>query len=171
MRAEGYTVVHTRETFSPDLSDVQPHRLYRGPDGKTIVVGDEGPLGRCCIRGEPCWEIIPELAPAAGEAVFDKSGYGAFNCTEIGRYLESRGIRNLVIAGLTSNCCIQSNLREALDHGFECLVLEDCCGASSTAAHEHSMALIRNPAGVFGTLSTAEALGRALTGSPSPASR
>ena len=155
-RERGLTIVHTRETFRADLSDVQPHRLYRGDTGQDIVPGDEGPLGRCLIEGEPCWEIVPEVSPLAGEAVFNKCAYGAFGCTDIEAYLRSRGIRHLIFTGLTSNCCIQSNLREALDRGFECAVLEDCCGASTRAAHDHAMALVRNPSGVFGVLSSAE---------------
>lgn len=155
-RERGLPVVHTRETFKADLSDVQPHRLYRGEKGEDIVTGDLGPLGRCLIEGEPCWEIVPEVSPLEGEAIFNKRAYGAFGCTGIEAYLKSRGVRHLVLTGLTSNCCIQSNLREALDRGFECAVLEDCCGASTQASHDHAMSLVRNPGGVFGVLSTSE---------------
>ena len=155
-REHGVAVAHTRETFKDDLSDVQRHRLYRGVNGHDIIPGDEGPLGRCLIKGEPCWEIVPEVAPLPGEAIFDKSAYGAFGCTDIEAHLKSRGIRHLVFTGITSNCCIQSNLREALDRGFECVVLEDCCGASTQAAHDHAMALVRNPGAVFGVLSTSD---------------
>ncbi len=155
-RQHGLTVVHTRETFKADLSDVQPHRLYRGPNGTDIVPGDQSPLGRCLVEGEPCWHIVPEVAPLEGEAVFDKCAYGAFGCTEIESYLRQHNVRHLIFTGLTSNCCIQSNLREALDRGFECAVLEDCCGASSDAAHDHAMALVRNPSGVFGVMSSSE---------------
>jgi len=158
MRQAGFTIVHTRETFQPDLSDAQPHRLFRGADGLGIVPGDEGPLGRCLIQGEPCWDIIEELAPAEGEAIFDKNGYGAFGTTAIHAYLRGRGIANLVLTGVTSDCCIQSNLREALDRGYDCLTLEDCCGAPSHESHDHSMAIIRGPAGVFGALSTSDAV-------------
>ena len=158
MRQAGFTIVHTRETFQPDLSDAQPHRLFRGADGMGIIPGDEGPLGRCLIQGEPCWDIIEELAPAEGEAIFDKNGYGAFGTTAIDAYLRKRGIANLILTGVTSDCCIQSNLREALDRGYDCLTLEDCCGAPSRESHDHSMAIIRGPAGVFGTLSTSDAV-------------
>ena len=170
-RERGLTVVHTRETFKADLSDVQPHRLYRGEKGEDIVTGDPGPLGRCLIEGEPCWEIVPEVSPIEGEAVFNKRAYGAFGCTDIEAYLTSRGVHHLVLTGLTSNCCIQSNLREALDRGFECAVLEDCCGASTQASHDHAMALVRNPGGVFGVLSTSEhflAVMRSLAENPLP---
>ncbi len=158
MRDAGFAVVHTRETFRPDMSDVQPHRRFRGAAGDAIVVGDEGPLGRCLIAGEPCWDIIPELAPRDGEAIFDKNGYGAFGTTGIDAYFKARGIENLVLTGVTTNCCIQSNLREALDRGYDCLVLEDCCGAISVASHERSMAMIAGADGVFGAVATARAM-------------
>ena len=164
MRRVGFTVVHTRETFRPDLSDVQPHRLFRGADGAAIVPGDAGPLGRCLIAGEPCWDIIAELAPVAGEAVFDKNGYGAFGTTAIDAHLRQRGIANLVLTGVTTNCCIHSNLREALDRGYDCVTLDDCCGAPTRESHERSMAIIRSPAGVFGAVSTSDALLDALDG-------
>ncbi len=164
MRGAGFTVVHTRETFAPDLSDVQPHRTWRGTGGDLIVVGDRGPLGRCLVRGEPCWEIVPEVAPLTGEVVFDKNAYGAFGSTGIDAYLRERGVENLVLAGITTNCCIQSNLREALDRGYDCLVLEDCCGAVTRQSHERSMAMIRNPDGVLGAVSTSPALIAAIAG-------
>ena len=167
MRARGFIVVHTRETFQPDLSDAQPHRLFRGADGAGIVPGDESPLGRCLIEGEPCWDIIEELAPAKGEAIFNKNGYGAFGTTAIHAHLRDRGIANLVLTGVTTDCCIHSNLREALDRGYDCLTLEDCCGAPSRESHDHAMAIIRGPAGVFGTVATSDALLESL-GNPSP---
>ena len=168
MRDGGYTVVHTRETFWPDLSDVQPHRRFRGVGGEAVIPGDPGPLGRCLIRGEPCWDIIPELTPREGEAVFDKNAYGAFGSTDIHAYLAARGIANLVITGVTTNCCIHSNLREALDRGYDCLVLEDCCGAATAESHERSLAMMRSDDGVFGAIADSSALIEAIKAPRSP---
>lgn len=168
MREGGYTVVHTRETFQPDLSDVQPHRRFRGVDGKTLIPGDGGPLGRSLIQGEPCWDIIAELAPRDGEAVFDKNAYGAFGSTAIHDYLRRRGIANLVITGLTTNCCIHSNLREALDRGYDCLVIEDCCGATSRESHQRSLEMMRSSDGVFGAIAHSAALIDAIRAPRSP---
>ena len=168
LRDRGFTVIHTRETFRPDLSDVQPHRRFRGVGGEAIIPGDEGPLGRCLIRGEPCWEIIPELTPLDGEAIFDKNAYGAFGCTEIHDYLATRGIANLMIAGITTNCCIHSNLREALDRGYDCLVIEDCCGAASPQSHQRAMAMLRGDDGVFGAIASSQAVIEAIKEPRSP---
>lgn len=151
-RAAGLPVIHTRETFRPDLSDVQPHRLWRGADGRDVVVGDEGPRGRHLVEGAACWRIVPEAAPLEGEAVFDKPSYGAFGFTGIEAHLRGRGIRNLVLAGLTTDCCIHTNVREALDRGFDCLTLSDATGACFEAVHEAAIGLLIKKSGVFGAV-------------------
>ncbi len=151
-REHGFPVIHTRETFRPDLSDVQPHRLWRGVDGQGVAVGDEGPQGRHLIRGEPCWEIIPELAPLKGEKIFDKPAYGAFGCTDIESHLRANGIKQLVLTGLTSDCCIHTNVREALDRGFDCLTVSDATGACYESVHEAAINLLIKKSGVFGAV-------------------
>ena len=161
-RAGGFPVVHTRETFAPDLSNVQPHRLWRGSG--LMTVGDRGPLGRCLIEGEACWEIIPELAPAPGELVVDKAAYGAFCGTDLDSTLRRRGIRNLVLMGLTTDCCIHTTLREALDRGFDCLTLTDCCGAATREINAAALGLLRKKAGIFGATATSNELLGALAG-------
>ena len=155
-RRQGFPVVHTRETFAADLSDVQPHRLWRPPGG--IAVGDPGPLGRCLIAGEPCSALIPELKPLPEEPVFDKAGYGAFARTGLERHLRGAGIGNLVIVGLTTDCCVSTTLREALDRGFDCLTLTDCCAASTRATHEAALTVLRKASGIFGAMAHSSAV-------------
>ncbi len=151
-RVAGITVVYTREAFAPDLSNAQPHRLWRA-ELDSIVVGDPGPAGRCLIVGEACTDVIPELAPLPSERIFDKPAYGAFHSTGIHDYLRGAGLSQLIVTGVTTDCCIQSNTRDALDLGYETLVLEDCCGAGSRQLHDFSMELLRRESGVFGTVS------------------
>ncbi len=157
-RAIGMPVIHTRETFKADLSDVQPHRLWRGQDGTGVAVGDLGPRGRYLIEGADCWQIIPELAPRDGEPVFDKPSYGAFGFTDIESHLRVRGIRNLILAGLTSDCCIHTNVREALDRGFDCVTLADGTGACFEAVHEAAIQLLVKKSGVFGAVARSPAV-------------
>lgn len=157
-RSVGLPVIHTRETFKPDLSDVQAHRRWRGINGLGVAVGDEGPKGRYLIEGAACWQIIPELAPGAGEPVFDKPSYGAFGFTGIEKHLREHGIRNLVLTGLTTDCCIHTNVREALDRGFDCLTLADGTGACFEAVHEAAIQLLIKKSGVFGAVSDSPAL-------------
>jgi len=164
-RAWGCRIVHTREGYAPDLSDLQPWKVGGSP-GDAIAIGDKGPRGRALIRGEPGFEIVPELTPAPGEPVFDKPSYGAFATTELERDLRVNGITHLVLTGVTTDCCVTSTLREALDRGFECLVLTDCVGCATRSHHEAALALMRKPSGVFGTTANSRSFLEALNQSP-----
>jgi len=152
-RTAGYHVMHTREGYSSDLSDLQPWKRGGGAND-AIAIGDAGPMGRALIRGEPCWEIIPELAPAPGECILDKPSYGPFATTDIDATLRNWGIRNLVLTGVTTDCCVTSCLREALDRGYDCLVLADCVGSADPVHHEAALTLMRKRSGAFGTTAT-----------------
>jgi nicotinamidase-related amidase len=122
-RQRGMMVVHTRECHRPDLSDCPPAKRLRG-DVK-LRIGDVGPMGRILVAGEPGAEIVPELAPEAGEIVIDKPGKGAFYNTELDAILRGRGIGQLVVCGVTTEVCVQTTMREANDRGYECLLAED----------------------------------------------
>lgn len=122
-RAAGLLVVHTREGHRPDLTDCPPAKLTRG--GRTFI-GTPGPMGRILVRGEPGHDIVAELAPQAGEPVVDKPGKGAFYATDLHLILQNRGIRTLLVCGVTLEVCVHTTVREANDRGYECVVLEDC---------------------------------------------
>jgi biuret amidohydrolase len=162
VRDWGCRIVHTREGYAADLSDLQPWKMGGSP-GDAIAIGDKGPRGRALIRGEPGFEIVPELAPAPGEPVFDKPSYGAFATTELERHLRANGVTHLVLTGVTTDCCVTSTLREALDRGFECLVLDDCVGCATRSHHEAALALMRKPSGVFGTTANSKGFLAALS--------
>jgi nicotinamidase-related amidase len=149
-RAAGLTIVHTREAYEPDLSNAprtKRDRLARlGPS-----IGDEGPLGRHLIRGEPCWDFIPELPPLDGEIVIDKPGYGAFFRTDLEAILAARGIHHVLLTGVTTDCCVHSTLRQCEDLGLDAMVLEDCVATASAAAHDSTLDLWKTR-GIFGTV-------------------
>ncbi len=123
-RQAGGLVVHTREAHRPDLSDCPPAKRKRG--NPSLRIGDPGPMGRILVAGEPGNQIIPALAPIAGELVIDKPGKGAFYATGLHETLQARGITHLLFMGVTTEVCVQTSMREANDRGYDSLLLEDC---------------------------------------------
>jgi nicotinamidase-related amidase len=150
-RAAGLLVVHTREGHRPDLSDAPPAKLERG--APTARIGEPGPMGRILIRGEPGHDIIPALAPLAGEPVVDKPGKGAFYATDLADILLARAITTLLVCGVTTEVCVHTTVREANDRGYRCVVVADACASYIPEFHEVGLAMIKAQGGIFGWVS------------------
>jgi biuret amidohydrolase len=147
-RARGWPILHTRETHKADLSDCPPAKRLRG--NPSLRIGDPGPMGRILIRGEPGASIVPECAPVAGEMVVDKPGKGMFHATDVEAMLKARGITQLVFAGVTTEVCVQTSMREANDRGYEGLLIEDATASYFPRFKAATLDMIRAQGAIVG---------------------
>jgi biuret amidohydrolase len=166
-RAAEMMIVHTREGHRPDLADCPPAKLARGR--LELGIGSPGPKGRILVRGEFGHDIVDELAPLPGEVVLDKPGKGSFYATDLELILRNAGVTSLIVTGVTTEVCVHTTVREANDRGFECLVLEDCCGSYFPEFHRVALEMVAAQGGILGWVSGSEELLSALSTNRPPA--
>jgi nicotinamidase-related amidase len=159
-RAIGAPVVYTRFLATPE-----PGLLWRWSP-------QCAPPLRCCHRGVlrsyadvpgalECTDVVSELAPAPGDLLIDKFGYGAFHGTALSDLLRQRGVRSLVITGTVTQICVEETAREAFHHGFATTLVSD---AVSSFAPDLHAATLKNFAMKFGWVESSDAVVAALAG-------
>jgi len=163
-RSRKLLVIHTREGHRADLSDLPQSKKLRGR--LKAGIGDPGPMGRILVRGEYGHDIVDELKPLPGEPVVDKPGKGAFYATDLDSMLRNRGIRSLVVCGVTTEVCVNTTVREANDRGYDCLVLEDCVGSYFPEFQAAALNMIKAQGGIFGWVSDSKKFLEGLKGRP-----
>ena len=159
-RAKGWPIIHTREAHKPDLSDCPPAKIRRG--NPSLHIGETGAMGRLLVRGEPGNQIVADLAPIEGEIVIDKPGKGMFWHTGLHETLHSPGITHLVFAGVTTEVCVQTSMREANDRGYECLLIEDATESYFPEFKAATIAMIVAQGGIVGWATPLASLAGAL---------
>lgn len=156
-REQNMLVIYTCESHRPDLKDLHPTKRARA-EAMGAPIGAVGPLGRFLVRGEAGCDIVEELKPNPGDVLIDKPGNGAFHATDLDQVLRAQGIQHLLLCGVTTDVCVHSTLREANDLGYDCLLVEDCCGAGSVDLHEAALAMMMNEGGIFGAIAKQDEL-------------
>jgi nicotinamidase-related amidase len=153
LREQGFQIIFTREGHRPDFADLTPMKRQRSANAGAAI-GSMGPLGQFLVRGHQGWDLIPEMSPQDADILLDKPGNGAFYGTDLEQILTSRGIKHLILSGVTTDVCVHSTLREANDRGYECLLLSDCCAAGDPELHQAAIKMTLNEGGIFGAVST-----------------
>ena len=162
-RAAGLLVVHTREGHLSDLSDCPATKLQRSVDAGAPI-GSLGPLGRLLVRGEQGHDFVDAVRPLSGEEVIDKPGYGAFHRTRLAQVLAAHGTEQLIVCGVTTEVCVHSTLREAVDRGFACTTVSDATAASNPALQAPALAMIAVEGGIFGRVRSTDEVVASLRG-------
>jgi nicotinamidase-related amidase len=155
-RAAGLMVIHTREGHVPDLSDCPPSKLQRSV-AAGAAIGSLGPMGRLLVRSEHGHDFVDELQPLPDEVVIDKPGYGAFYATRLGSQLRERDIKHLILCGVTTEVCVHSTLREAVDRGYHCITVSDATAASQPEHQAPALSMIGVEGGIFGHVASTSA--------------
>jgi nicotinamidase-related amidase len=141
-RAAGHLIIFTRYMYMEDYLDTLP------PEGRASSFSRREPDRAYDSFAN---QLMPQFEPREGEILLDKSRPSSFYGTRLEPLLTARGIRNVVIAGVTTNVCVETTARDAHQRGYNTFVVEDACGEIEESRHWHALYTI---AWCFGTVVT-----------------
>ncbi|PWR18538.1 cysteine hydrolase family protein [Zavarzinia aquatilis] len=154
-RAAGCTIVHTRQGYRADGADLTAYELWRRE--RAGMAGT-----RALMRGQPGFEIVPEVDVAPGDIIVDKTANGAFSHTDLDHILRARGISHLMFTGCTTDVCVHTTQREACDRNYQCLLIEDACASGDSYAHDAAVHMTQVEDGIWGVVAKTAAVVAAL---------
>jgi nicotinamidase-related amidase len=158
-RDAGCLVIWTRQGYRADLADASDYDHWRARRaGIDLKRGDVGSV----LRGSPGYDIVPELTPSPGDVIVDKTANGAFYQTDLELVLRAQGITHLIFSGCTTDVCVHTTLREAVDRKYQCLLVQDACASADAYAHAAALHMVTVEDGVFGVLATLDDVLRGL---------
>ena len=158
-RDAGCLLIWTRQGYRADLADASDYDHWRARRaGIDLKRGDVGSV----LRGSPGYDIVPELTPPPGDVIVDKTANGAFYQTDLELVLRAQGITHLIFSGCTTDVCVHTTLREAVDRKYQCLLVQDACASADAYAHAAALHMVTVEDGVFGVLATLDDVLRGL---------
>src|SRR5215471_3277364 len=117
-------------------------------------------------QGTPGHRILDEIAPRPDELVINKTANSAFNASDIERVLRNLEVRTLIAAGVGTDVCVETTARDAVDRGFNCIIVEDACATLDECSHDAALLAF---AKWFGKVATTDELIAQLRAAASPA--
>ncbi|MCP4287900.1 MAG: cysteine hydrolase [Gammaproteobacteria bacterium] len=130
-RKSGIEVIHAR--IACQLEDGRDRSLSQKKPGWNYLLLPKDELSS---------QIVPELAPAAGEIVLTKTTDSAITGTNLRLILANIGIKNVIMTGIFTDQCVSSTVRSLADESFNVIVLEDCCAAGTDELHIRELEII-----------------------------
>jgi isochorismate hydrolase len=105
-------------------------------DGGVLAAWWDGDLS---MVGAADWQLLSAITPRPGESIIDKTRYSAFFGTQLATMLSTRGVSDLVICGVVTNCCCETTARDGFMRDYNVFVAADATAATTEDLHVSSL--------------------------------